>query len=285
MRIDSHQHFWEYNELEYRWISDEMGHLRRSFLPKDLEQSIKELNLNGCIAVQARQCLEENDFLLDLAEKSDIVKGVVGWVDLCSTSVQHQLEVYAANPYFKGVRHVLHDELDDKFMLREDFQKGIELLSMYGLTYDLLIFPKHIPYAIQLVEKFPKQKFVLDHLAKPDIKNQVIKGWAEGITTLASFENVYCKLSGMVTEADWLNWRETDFYPYLDHIFKSFSSKRVMIGSDWPVCTVSCDYQKTMNIVLRYLERFPSEIKERIMGGNCATVYNLKNNIGFIIEE
>ncbi|MBO1513313.1 amidohydrolase family protein [Metabacillus bambusae] len=276
MKIDAHQHFWIYNEKEYGWISKDMSELRRDFLPGDLEKQLQHLNFDGSIAVQARQSLEETSWLLELAQKYEYIKGVVGWVDLCSPDVTKQLKHFSDNLYLKGIRHVIHDEADDQFMLRDDFQRGIRALNDFGLTFDLLLFPKHIPYAIELVEKFPKQPFVLDHIGKPDIKNKVISPWNNDLTKLAKYKNVYVKLSGMVTEADWKNWGKRDFNAYLDVVFNSFGPDRMMIGSDWPVCTVSNRYETVMEIVLDYVKRFAPESENLILGENCSRFYSIK---------
>ena len=275
MRIDSHQHFWHYTEEEYGWISDEMSNLRQSFLPKDLAPLLGLLEFEGAIAVQARQSLEETEFLLKLAEQNSIIKGVVGWLDLCSADVLSQLEKYAGNPYLKGIRHIVQDEPDDQFMLRTDFKRGIGLLKEFGLTYDLLVYPKQLPAAIELVKQFPDQPFVLDHIGKPDIKNGVMNPWKQDIQQLALFENVSCKISGMVTEADLLNWKTSDFKPYLDVVFEAFGTDRIMIGSDWPVCTASRDYKTVMEIVLQYLESYSPKDQEKVLGNNCLTFYGV----------
>ena len=211
MLIDAHQHFWHYNPKEYGWISDRMEKLKRDFLPADLIPELQAMKFEGTIAVQARQSLEETRWLLTLADENNFIKGVVGWVDLCSEEAEDQLKEFSANSKFVGVRHVVHDEPDDRFMARKDFRRGISSLQKYSLTYDLLIFPKHLPLAMELVKEFPDQPFVLDHIAKPDIKGQRREPWASGIRKLAQLPNVYCKLSGMVTEADWKSWKKDDF--------------------------------------------------------------------------
>jgi len=276
MKIDAHQHFWLYNEKEFDWIDDDMSELKRDFLPEDLKARLTSIHFDGSIVVQARQSLEETKWLLELAQKFDFIKGVVGWVDLCSPDITKQLKQFANNPFLKGVRHVIHDEADDQFMLREEFQRGISVLKDFNLTYDLLLFPKHIPYALQLIEKFPEQLFVLDHIGKPDIKNKEISFWKENLTKLAEYKNVYVKVSGMVTEADWKNWRKEDFKAYLDIVFHAFGPERVMIGSDWPVCTVSDSYEAVMEIVLDYVKQFASGYESQILGENCSRFYSLK---------
>ena len=276
MKIDAHHHFWRYNDKEFGWIDENMSELKRDFLPEDLKTRLTSIQFDGTIVVQARQSLEETRWLLELAQKYDFIKGVVGWVDLCSPDVTKQIKQFANNPYFKGVRHVIHDEADDQFMLSEEFQRGISVLKDFSLTYDLLLFPKHIPYALQLIEKFPEQLFVLDHIGKPDIKNKEISFWKEHLTKLAEYKNVYVKVSGMVTEADWKNWRKEDFKAYLDSVFNAFGPERVMIGSDWPVCTVSESYEAVMGIVLDYVKQYASGYENQILGENCSRFYSLK---------
>jgi L-fuconolactonase len=273
MFIDAHQHFWYYNPHDYSWINEQMSVLKRDFLPEDLLPELKQLNFKGSIAVQARQSPEETYWLLQLASEYEFIKGVVGWADLCSTDVEKQLERISRHPKLVGVRHVIHDEPDDRFMAREDFRYGISLLSKYNLTYDLLIFAKHLSLATELAYTFPDQKFVLDHMAKPGIKNQIRSPWDKDIGELAKLPNVYCKLSGMVTEADWKHWKASDFRYYLDVVFDRFGEDRLMIGSDWPVCSIAGDYRQIMPIVIDYLKQFNEEIRMKIMGTNCRKFY------------
>jgi len=275
LRIDAHQHFIDYTPEDYPWIGDRMRALRRSFMPADLRPLLDDLQFDGCIAVQARQTPEETAWLLQLAQGYDWVKGVVGWVDLRSPDIGSQLERLRGFVKLKGVRHVIHGEADDDFMLREDFNRGISLLRDCGLTYDLLIFEKHLPRAIRLVERYPEQPFVVDHLAKPNIKARAMRDWERHIRELAAHEHVFCKLSGLVTEADWHGWQPEDFTPYLDVAFEAFGPDRLMIGSDWPVCTASRDYLSVMNIVIHYLADHPREVRDKVLGGNCARFYRL----------
>ena len=228
--------------------------LRKDFLPDDLLPLLKQSGFDGSIAVQARQSLEETRWLLNLAGEFDFIKGVVGWVDLCSVEAENQIAEFASDPKFVGVRHVLQDEPDDMFMLKDSFLKGISLLKKFNLVYELLIFPRHLPYAVNLVKQFPDQQFVLDHIGKPPIKDKIISPWKEGIKQLALQKNVACKLSGMVTEASWKGWSRSDFVPYLDVVFDTFGPSRLMIGSDWPVCTLASDYKKTMQIIIDYID-------------------------------
>ncbi len=258
-------------------MTDKMGALKHDFLPADLEPLLKSIDFDGCVAVQARQSLEETEWLLALAEHHSFIKGVVGWVDLQSEKLSDQLRKYSGHPKLAGVRHVVHDEPDDHFMLRPQFRRGIALLREFGLTYDLLLFPKHLPVAAQLVEEFPQQPFVLDHIAKPGIAEALISPWQEDVRRLADFPNVCCKLSGMVTEARWKQWQPRDFQRYLDVIVEAFGASRLMIGSDWPVCTLSGDYASVMNIVIDYVKKFPPHTQAAILGENCAGFYGIGN--------
>lgn len=275
MRIDSHQHFWHYNLAEYGWMTDSMAVLKKDFLPEDLAPLLEQTGLQETVAVQARQNLQETEWLLELAGQHDFIKGVVGWVDLRSPEVRSQLETYAQHPKLKGVRHVVHDEPDDYFMLLPEFLAGLALLHEFNLTYDLLLFPRHLPVAVDVVKQFPDQKFVVDHIAKPFIKAKTISPWDSDMRELAQFENVYCKVSGMVTEAAWGQWEVADFYPYLDIVFDCFGPNRLMFGSDWPVCTLSGTYAQVVQIVQEYLQQFPGEIQVKIMGRNAVEFYSL----------
>ncbi len=284
MRIDAHQHFWMYSPAEYGWISGEMLELKRDFLPEHLKPLLAGQvfaqafagSFDGSIAVQARQDLDETRWLLQLADQNEFVKGVVGWVDLCSLDLPAQLEGFAANRKFVGVRHVLQAEPDDEFMLRPEFRRGIARLAEYGLTYDLLLYPRHLPVAVKLVRDFPEQRFVLDHIAKPGIADGLIDPWQRDIRELARFDNVFCKLSGMVTEARWKQWEPQDFDPYLDVVCKAFGGGRLMIGSDWPVCTLSGSYEETMGIVADYVRRSMPGEADDILGANCVRCYGVR---------
>lgn len=276
MKIDSHQHFWHYNPEEFGWINQQMNVIRKNFLPADLKAELDNADFDGSIAVQARQKQEETSWLLELASNHSFIRGVVGWVDLLSKDLPEQLELFTTNKKLVGVRHVIHDEPDDDFMLRPDFQKGIKQLQKYGLTYDILIFPKHLPNTLQFVKTFPDQVFIIDHIAKPDIKNHVLSPWKENIEKLAKYPNVYCKLSGMVTEADWKGWKQEDFNPYLDVVLENFGTNRVMIGSDWPVCSVAGQYVKVMDIVRNYIHNLSATEQRAVLGENAQRIYNIK---------
>ena len=275
MRIDSHQHFWRYSPTEHMWMSDEMGVLKRDYLPQDLQPLLAANKFDGSVAVQACQSIEETHWLLELASQNEFIRGVVGWVDLQAEDLPGQLESLTQDPKLAGLRHVVQDEPDDEFMLRPDFRRGISNLHDFNLTYDLLLYPRHLPAAIKLVEEFPEQRFVLDHLAKPKIAEHLLSPWREHVKALGALPNVYCKLSGMVTEAKWKQWQLEDFRPYLDWAFATFGPDRLMIGSDWPVCTLSGDYAQTIQIVIDYLRQFPEEVQAGVLGGNCARFYGL----------
>ncbi len=276
MRIDAHQHFWRYNADEFGWIDDSMSSLRRDFGPDDLKPELERAGFQGSIAVQARQSLEETRWLLELAEDSPLILGVVGWVDLCSPDVRLQLQTFAGNPKLVGIRHVVQSEPDERFLLLPEFLRGISVLEEFDLTYDILIYPQHLPVAVEFVRHSPRQRFVLDHLAKPLIKSASIHPWEAGIRELAKFPNVFSKLSGMVTEADWQNWRPEDLKPYLDIALDNFGPERLMIGSDWPVCTVAASYKQTMSVVLDYLYKFPVNVQDAVLGGNAQRFWKLK---------
>ncbi|MBN2763688.1 MAG: amidohydrolase family protein, partial [Bacteroidales bacterium] len=273
--IDAHQHFWQYNADEYGWIDDAMMTLRRAFLPGDLEPLLIRQEFDGCIAVQARQTLQETIWLLQLAGEYSFIKGVVGWIDLCSGHIEDQLESLPFRNKLAGLRHVLQDEADDNYMLRKEFMHGIEKLASYNLAYDILIFPGHLPQTIQLVSNFPEQTFVLDHMAKPRIKDKEINPWKKNIEKLAGFQNVYCKISGMVTEADWHNRTAKDFIPYLDTVLNAFGTNRCMIGSDWPVCTVAGTYDDVIGLIKDYILQFSYSEQDMLLGGTAAKAYSL----------
>jgi len=274
-RIDSHQHFWRYDPREYDWIDERMGALKRDFLPADLSPLLAEAEFAACVAVQARPSLDETAWLLDLADRNPFVAGVVGWVDLCSPEAPAQLERLGNHPRLVGVRHIVQGEPDDRFLLRPDFGRGIALLEEFGLAYDILIYPRHLPIAVEFVRRFPRQRFVLDHLAKPEIARGEIRAWSRGIRDLATAPNVFAKLSGLVTEADWKRWTPDEVRPYLDVAFQCFGPARLMVGSDWPVCTLAADYAKTMALVTRYLEGRPEAERDAVLGGNAQAFWDL----------
>lgn len=276
-RIDAHQHCWQFDPVRDSWITeDEMSAIRHDFMPVDLKPLLDRNQLDGSVLVQTCQDESDNDFMLKLAEENSFIKGVVGWVDLRADDVEERLKYYKDNfPKLKGFRHVLQGEPDERYMLRDDFKQGISLLNKYGFTYDILIYPIHVKYASKLVAEYPEQKFVVDHLAKPYIKRGEIEPWKSDMEELALYQNVCCKVSGFLTEADWHNWRTDDFTPYLDVVFNAFGTNRVMYGSDWPVCVVAGGYNRAFEILQLYLSKFRPEEQELFFGGNAAKFYNL----------
>ncbi len=274
-RIDAHQHFWRFDPVKDSWINDEMKLLQRDFLPGDLRPELQSTGIDGTIAVQADQSQAENDFLLKLADEHDFIQGVVGWVDLQADDLAAKLEDLGRHKKLKGFRHILQGEIDERFMLRPAFQRGIGLLHKYGYSYDILIFPRHLKHAAQLVAAFPDQRFVIDHLAKPYIKTGDIWAWRKDMEALASYENVWCKVSGMVTEASWHSWTKADLAPYLDVVFNAFGTKRILFGSDWPVCLLAASYHDVIDIVESYLAPFSADEKSDCLGGNATAFYQL----------
>jgi L-fuconolactonase len=275
MRIDAHQHFWNYSATEYPWIGPGLERLARDYLPQDLAPLMAAEGLDGSVAVQARQSVEESHWLLDLAAAHPLVKGVVGWVDLRSDRVGNDLHALAANPKFLGVRHVVQDEPDPRFVLGEGFVRGLRQLHQHGLTYDLLLYPNQLPAAIELVALLPEQPFVVDHLAKPRIAAGEMEDWDRDIRAIARHENVCCKVSGMVTEAARQGWKRADFTPYLDVVLEAFGPERLMFGSDWPVCLLAGEYADVATIPRDYFSRLSATEQRMIWGGTAARFYGL----------
>lgn len=275
MRIDAHQHFWIYNSVRDAWIDDDMEVIRKNYLPKDLLPVLQENNMDGCVAVQADQSINETNFLLKLANENDFIKGVVGWVDLRKENLEEQLEQYISFKKLKGFRHIVQAEKQADFLLRDDFCKGVSLLQKHGFTYDILIYPKQLMVAIEFVKRFPEQFFVVDHLAKPNIRERKIGEWEKEIKLIAAFPNVYCKLSGMVAEADWGRWSVGDFKPYIEIVLENFGIDRVMFGSDWPVCLLAATYKQCCEILEENTIHFSEEEKRKLWGENAIRFYNL----------
>lgn len=276
LKIDAHNHFWKFDPVRDSWINDEMKIIQRDFLPEDFHPVLKEHGFDGCVVVQSDQSEQENEFQLKNAVANSFIKGVVGWVDLRDPIIEKRLEYYQSFSLLKGFRHVLQGEQDRSLMLRPAFKNGISLLRKYGFTYDILIFPDQLKYAEELAAAFPYQKFVIDHIAKPLIKTKEDGTWHEDIRAVAKHENVYCKISGMVTEADWKNWKKEDFQPYINTVVGAFGAKRIMYGSDWPVCKVAASYTETLNIVKEYFSKFSSDEQADFFGGNACTFYNIQ---------
>ncbi len=274
-KIDAHHHLWKYSAAQYPWISENMGLLRRDFLIQDLMDVLEESDIDGVVTVQARQAMAETRWLLDLAHSHDFIRGVVGWVALTDPKVEGDLEHLSTHVKLKSVRHVLHDEPDDFYILREDFNRGIKLLQGFGLRYDLLIFERHLPQAIQFVDRHPNQIFILNHIAKPRIRQGVISPWRENLAELARRENVFCKLSGLVTEASWQFWTEADLDPYLQIALTTFGPERVIFGSDWPVILLGSSYKRWVGVVQRSISHLSEYEQERIFGKTATEVYRL----------
>jgi L-fuconolactonase len=275
MKIDTHQHFWKYSKEQYPWIGEGMEVLAKDRLGADLKPLLEANGIDGTIAVQARQVVEETEALLAMADEYDFIRGVVGWVDLRSPDVETQLQRFKSSTKLVGVRHVVQDEPDEKFVLREDFMRGIGKLKAYDLVYDILIFPYQLPASIELVKSFPDQVFILDHIAKPYIKDKKISPWDSDIKKLASFENVSCKISGMVTETDWHNWSIEDFKPYMEVILEAFGAERLTIGSDWPVCTLAGQYDSVIYIAADFIAQLSDNEQKAIWEKNPARIYGL----------
>jgi len=274
MRIDSHQHFWKYDPAQYGWISESMRVLQRDFLPEHLAEEITRAGIGGTIAVQAAGA-GETEWLLGLAKEWEFICGVVGWTPLVDPRVEDAIERLAANPKLRGLRHVLQDEPDPNYMLREDFNAGIRKLRAFGLAYDILIFERHLPQTIEFVDRHPDQVFVLDHVAKPRIRAGEISPWLENIRELAKRPNVYCKISGMVTEADWAAWTPDQMKPYIHVVLEAFGAKRLMFGSDWPVCLIATTYPKWVMLMEETLKELSIGEQERIWTGTAVEAYHL----------
>jgi len=275
MIIDSHHHFWKYNLEEFNWIDDEMKTIRRDFLPNDLKKILDKVGIDGVISVQARQKIEETDWLLTLAEQYDFIKGVTGWLPLFDKKIESYLEKYSNNKNLKALRHVIQDEPDDNFILRDDFNEGIRLLKQFDLPYEILIFEKHLPQAIRFVDRHPQQIFILDHMAKPRIKDKLFSPWKENIRQLAKRENVHCKISGMVTEANPKHWTYEELKPYFEIILDTFGPNRLMFGSDWPVCLTATTYQQWFEVVKRFIQELSSSEQAALLGNNAIKIYQL----------
>lgn len=272
--IDAHQHFWHYHPDTHGWINDDMAVIRKDFLPSDLLPVLEENGVEGTVAVQADQTDKETEFLLSLAAVHDLIRGVVGWVDLRAADISERLAAYTSQKKLKGFRHILQGE-EPAFMLQPSFQNGISALKEFGYTYDILIYPKHLESAKELVKRNPDQPFVIDHIAKPNIKDGLVDEWKKGMQQLACFPNVYCKLSGMVTEADWKNWTKKDLLPYLDAVTEAFGTGRLLYGSDWPVCLVAASYEAMMQPVKEYFSSFTQSEQQQVFALNTISFYHL----------
>lgn len=275
MVIDSHHHFWHYTAEDYGWIPPEWSRIKRDFLPADLASEIAAAGVHGVISVQARQSLAETEWLLDLASNNDFIRGIVGWVPLVDPAIESHLDRYASHPKFRAVRHVLQAEPDNGYMLRADFNRGLSALARRSLAYDILILERHLPAAIQLVDRHPDQVFVLDHIAKPRISAGELEPWAANIRELARRPHVACKVSGLVTEADVNAWSPAQLQPYLDVVLSAFGPSRLLFGSDWPVCLAGVSYAAWKHTVETALASLSSSERAAIMGENASRLYRL----------
>lgn len=275
LKIDSHQHFWKYDPVRDSWIDDQMSIIQKDFFPEDLEPVLKSNGIDGCVVVQSDQSEAENHFQITNADNHDFVKGIVGWIGLSAANVEERLEYFSQFKKLKGFRHVLQGEPQRDFMLRPDFLNGISLLNKYSFTYDILVFPDQLKFVKQFVAKFPEHRFVIDHIAKPYIKDNIIEGWQDDMRAIAEHKNVYCKISGMVTEAKWNSWKKADFDPYLDVVVNAFGTGRVMFGSDWPVCLVAAKYNEVLDIVKDYFSGYSDAERDKVFGGNAIDFYSL----------
>ena len=275
MILDTHQHFWQYNPVKHDWINEEMAVIRRDFMPQDLQPVYEEHDVKGCIAVQADQTLDENTFLLNLADEHDFIKGVVGWVDFQSDSVQRDLDYYAEMPLMKGYRHVVQAEADPSFLLRKAFLSGISKLKHTGAVYEILVFSHQLPAVLEFVKLFPEQQFVIDHIAKPNIKERYIDSWTLLMKAIAAHENVSCKLSGMITEADYKTWKNIDLKPYMNVVFEAFGPNRIVYGSDWPVCLVAGSYSQVLNVAKAFAGQLSYEERKLFFYKNAQRIYTI----------
>ncbi|WP_224996423.1 amidohydrolase [Cesiribacter sp. SM1] len=272
--VDAHNHYWQYNSVEFGWMGAEHESIKRDFLPHHLASELEKHNITATVAVQARESMEENSFLLALAAQHSVVKGVVGWADFRADTFEQDLHLIAEHPKLVGLRHFVQSR-PEGYMLQESFQRGIAALKALGLTYDILIGHHQLPEALKLVALFPDQKFVLDHIAKPPVRAGELEPWKTNISRMAAHPQLYCKISGMVTEADWQHWQEDQIKPYLDVVFEAFGPDRLMYGSDWPVCLLAAPYQRVIGLVKGYIQQLSLTEQEKIMGGNARSFYNL----------
>ena len=280
MNIDAHQHFWKFDAARDTWITDPMQVIRKDFLPRDLAPDLKANGIDACITVQADSSENDTRFLLELAENDPQIAGVVGWVDLRSPQLEERLKAFSKFPKLRGFRHVAQSETDNRFLVQPEFTAGIARLREFNFTYDILVLPRQLPAAIELVAMFPEQPFVIDHLGKPDVRTRTSTRWPEKIKKLACYPNVYGKISGLLTEADWYRWKPADFVPFLDAAFEAFGPDRLMFGSDWPVCLVAGTYSQVRQSIAEYVEKNAPAAKAKIFGENAAHFYDVTQSYG-----
>jgi L-fuconolactonase len=275
MAIDAHHHLWKYSQEQYPWIATGMETIRRDFLIPELQSVAQNAGITGTVAVQAQQTIEETQWLLGLADHSELIRGIVGWVPLIEPNVAGELGAFSAHPKLKGIRHILQGEIDDFYMLRDDFNRGVSLLKNFNLRYDILIYERHLPQTVRFVDRHPNQIFILDHVAKPKIEDHVLYPWDSNIAELAKRENVYCKLSGMATEADWNNWSQSDLRPYFEIVLNAFGPRRLMFGSDWPVILLASGYKHWVDVVRSWISELSPTEQMAITSDTAKTAYGL----------
>jgi L-fuconolactonase len=275
MRIDAHQHFWDISKLNYPWMPPEPSALRRNYLPSDLWPILEAHRFDGSVVVQAHHSLDESRWLLKLAGESEFIKGVVAWVDLADPQVGSVLDNLQRDTRFKGVRHLVHDEPDPQWLLRADVLQGLGELQHRGIPYDLLLRPVHLPLVPRLAEKLPSLRMVIDHIAKPAIAARQFDEWARLMEAVFPIQNIYCKLSGMITEAAWNNWSAADLRPYVTFVLQGFGPKRLMFGSDWPVCLLAGTWKEVLAACTQAMGPQPMELREQILGATAVEFYRL----------
>ena len=273
--VDSHHHFWDVGMRDYQWMPPGESVLRRNYLPEDLAPALEQGDVDKTVIVQAHQSVEETVWMLDIAENTDFVAGVVGWVDLTADDVGDTLDELQANPWFKGVRHIWHDEPDDDWLARPGPVNGLREVAARGLAYDFLVRPQHLKYVPEIMDKVPDLRSVIDHIAKPLIAEKVVEPWLEDLREVANIPGMMCKVSGMVTEADMENWTPDDLAPYVAHVLGMFGYDRLMYGSDWPVCLQGGSYQQVIDAARKTLSSLTSEESSAVFGGNAARFYRL----------
>ena len=271
--IDSHQHFWQVGRFDYPWMTSDLGVLYRDYLPDDLAPTLRENGINKTVLVQASNSIAESRWLLDLADTNNFIAGVVGWVDL--TNPDAQLEELTAHPNFKGVRHLVESESRDDWLIQPAVLSGLKRLSSYGLSYDLLVHTRHLKCVPQIAEHCPDLPLVIDHLAKPPIARNEIKEWSQALAPLAKFPNIHCKLSGLVTEANWTSWQTDDLRPFVDRALELFGAERMMFGSDYPVCLLAASYDRVLDAFQEILKDLSEADREKIFSKNAAKFYRL----------
>jgi L-fuconolactonase len=275
MQVDSHVHFWKYNKARDGWITNDMKILQQDYLPQTIAQTLKRNDVDACVAVQADQSEVETLFLMELSKTHPVIKGVVGWIDLQKENIEERLQYFLQYTIIKGWRHIVQAE-PDNFLPGKNFQRGISALQSYGYTYDILVYPHQLKPALEFVSNFPDQKFVIDHCAKPGITKKKMDEWKPLMQEMAKHPNVYCKLSGLFTEAKWKGWSAGEFYPYLDVVFEAFGTDRLMYGSDWPVMLLSGIYVQWKSLIEKYMENFDEEDRLKVFGENVVRFYSLQ---------